>query len=104
MGITICGEMDEEKVPLRDMLLSISAGTGITEEDVAVEKHGVRNPMQGGNIEDMRVECLTVFRIQQSMRAEFSHNIRTSDQHDFYRVYPQGKVLMPICKSEEQIM
>ncbi|MDO5424292.1 MAG: DUF3881 family protein [Eubacteriales bacterium] len=107
MGITICGEMDEEGFH-QEYYFPYFRGSGITtRENLVIEKQGSRESF-AGVCEDARVGVSLIFYLQNAARYKkesilqqlFQQNISTT----FSGLSIQGKILLPICKSEEQLI
>lgn len=106
MGISLCGEMDEEGFH-RDHYFPYFKGEGITsQEDLVIEKH-VGAESFAGVCEDVRVGVSMIFYLQngseyrrQTVLNRLSgQNINTT----FSGLSMKGNILFPIQKSEKQI-
>lgn len=107
IGITICGEKDEDGFH-REYYFPYMRGSGVTtREDVGIEKHGPRDSY-AGVCEDMRVGVSLIFYLQNAAEYKkecFQYKVKgKSVSTTFAGLSLQGKVLMPICKSKEQIV
>lgn len=106
IGITLCGSMDEEGFH-KEYYFPYFKGEGITtKEDLVIEKRS-ENDSFAGVCEDMRVGVSLIFYLQNAadyMRENIlnrliGENITTT----FSGLALQGKVLLPICKTDEQL-
>lgn len=106
MGITVCGEMDGEGFH-QEYYFPYFKGTGVTTaESLVVEKHVSRESF-AGVCEDPRVGVSLIFYIQNAahykkeriLQQLLAENITTT----FAGLSLQGKILLPIRKSEEQV-
>ena len=107
IGITVCGEKDEDGFH-REYYFPYLKGRGVTtREDVGIEKHGPRDSY-AGVCEDMRVGVSLIFYLQNAAEYKkecFQYKIKgKSVSTIFAGLSLQGKVLLPICKSKEQIV
>lgn len=107
MGITVCGTMDEEGYH-QEYYFPYFRGTGVTtREDLIVEKHGGKESF-AGVCEDMRVGVSMIFYLQNAARYKkesiLNHLLSKNITTTFSGLSLQGKVLLPLCKSEEQIL
>ncbi len=105
IGITVCGELDEEGFH-REYYYPYFRGTGIsTQEDLVVEKHGGKNSY-AGVVEDMRVGISLIFFVQnncQYLKAVKNLNLLNQPiSTTFSGLANKGMILLPVCKSEEQ--
>lgn len=107
MGITVCGEMDQDKFH-QEYYFPYFRGTGVTtRENLVIEKHGSRESF-AGVCEDSRVGVSLIFYLQNAARykkelntqKELCENLSTT----FSALSVQGRILLPICKSEEQLI
>ena len=107
MGITFCGEMDEKGFH-QEYYFPYFKGTGITtRENLVIEKHGSRESF-AGVCEDARVGVSLIFYLQNAARYKKERILQQLLQQNISTTFSglsiQGKILLPICKSEEQLI
>ena len=105
MGITLCGELDGDGFH-QEYYFPYLRGNGITtRENLVIEKQGSRESY-AGVCEDSRVGVSLIFYLQNAARYKKEHFVQELLQQNpgttFSGLSIQGKVLLPICKSEEQ--
>ena len=107
MGIAICGSLDEHGFH-QEYYFPYFRGSGITtREELVIEKRG-QNESFAGICEDVRVGVSLIFYLQNAAKYKkesilnhlLDHNISTT----FSGLSLKGQILLPICKSEEQIL
>ena len=100
MGITLCGELDGDGFH-QEYYFPYLRGNGITTR----ENLGSRESY-AGVCEDSRVGVSLIFYLQNAARYKKEHFVQELLQQNpgttFSGLSIQGKVLLPICKSEEQ--
>ena len=105
-GITLCGEMDKNGFH-QEYYVPYFRGTGVTsKEDLMVEKHGSRESY-AGVMEDPRVGVSLIFYVQNVVAYKkacvdqmlLNQPVSTT----FSGLSDKGEILLPICKSEEQL-
>ena len=107
VGITLCGELDEEEKFDADYYFPYFEGSGITTyADVAVEKR-IEKEEYVGICEDPRLGISLIFHLQNGIeymrerQLGFESEIATSIT--FSGLALSGKVLFPVKKSEQQV-
>lgn len=107
IGISVCGTEDESGFHL-EYYFPYFIGSGITtREDMVIEKRS-SNDSFAGICEDMRIGVSLIFYLQNAadykkqslLNRLLNHDISTT----FSGLATQGKILLPVCKSEEQII
>lgn len=106
IGITVCGELDEQGFH-QEYYFPYFKGTGITsDEDLVIEKH-VGKESYAGVCEDVRVGVSLIFYLQNAADYKMQANLnKLSGQNistTFSGLSTKGKILLPIQKSEQQI-
>ena len=105
-GITLCGEMDKNGFH-QEYYFPYFRGTGVTSrEDLMVEKHGSQESF-AGVMEDARVGVSLIFYVQNAVAYKkacvdqmlLNQPVSTT----FSGLSDKGEILLPICKSEEQL-
>ena len=107
MGITVCGEMDENGFH-QEYYFPYFRGTGIsTREALTVEKQGSRESY-AGVCEDMRVGVSLIFYVQNTAKYKKEQILNQLVQQNINTTFSglsiQGKILLPVRKSEEQVI
>ena len=107
MGITVCGEMDEKGFH-QEYYFPYFRGTGIsTREALTVEKQGSRESY-AGVCEDMRVGVSLIFYVQNTAKYKKEQILNQLVQQNINTTFSglsiQGKILLPVRKSEEQVI
>lgn len=106
MGITICGNMDEEGFHQEYYFPFFKGSKVTTKEDLIVEKHGGKESFLGV-CEDVRVGVSLIFYLQNAAKYKkesiLNHLLNSNISTTFSGLSLQGKILLPLCKSEEQI-
>lgn len=107
MGITVCGEMDENGFH-QEYYFPYFRGTGIsTREALTVEKQGSRESYSGV-CEDMRVGVSLIFYVQNTAKYKKEQILNQLVQQNINTTFSglsiQGKILLPVRKSEEQVI
>ena len=106
MGITVCGEFDEEDKFTYEYYYPYLRGRGITSlEDVSVERHASRESY-AGVCDDIKVGISLIFYLQNRIPYVKAHfcgvlPIRGTSL-TLSGLSTQGSILMPIEKDEEQ--
>ena len=107
IGITVCGTTDEDGFHM-EYYFPYFQGTGITtREDLVIEKRSA-NDSYAGVCEDIRMGVSLIFYLQNAAEYKkenmlnrlLSQNISTT----FSGLATQGKILLSVCKSDEQII
>lgn len=106
IGIILCGSLDEEGFH-QEYYFPYFEGSGVTtREDLVVEKRSESDSF-AGVCEDMRVGISLIFYLQNA--AEYIREsilnrlLKTDINTTFSGLSLQGKILLPICKTEEQV-
>lgn len=107
MGITVCGEMDENGFH-QEYYFPYFRGTGVTtREALTVEKQGSRESY-AGVCEDMRVGVSLIFYVQNTAKYKKEQILNQLVQQNINTTFSglsiQGKILLPVRKSEEQVI
>ena len=107
MGITVCGEMDENGFH-QEYYFPYFRGTGIsTREALTVEKQGSRESYAGVCV-DMRVGVSLIFYVQNTAKYKKEQILNQLVQQNINTTFSglsiQGKILLPVRKSEEQVI
>lgn len=107
MGISLCGEMDNEGNFHRDYYFPYFKGEGITsEEDLVIEKH-IGAESFAGVCEDVRVGVSMIFFLQNSAEYRRQLVLNRLNRQDINTTFSglsiKGNILFPIQKSETQI-
>ena len=106
VGITVCGEYDENNEFEMEYYFPFFRGTGITtQENVLIERH-VGKESYAGAVDDIRIGVTIIFYLQNA--AEYL----TEHRHGHYTkgVYPvtlaglarEARILLPVKKDEKQ--
>lgn len=106
MGVVLCGSLDEEGFH-QEYYFPYFEGSGITtREDLVVEKRSESDSF-AGVCEDMRVGISLIFYLQNAaeyIRESILNRLLKADiSTTFSGLSLQGKILLPICKTEEQV-
>ncbi len=106
MGITVCGEFDEEDKFTYEYYYPYLRGRGITSlEDVSVERHASRESY-AGVCDDIKVGISLIFYLQNRIpyvKAHFCGELPIRGTSlTLSGLSTQGSILMPIEKDEEQ--
>ena len=106
MGITVCGEFDEEDKFTYEYYYPYLRGRGITSlEDVSVERHASRESY-AGVCDDIKVGISLIFYLQNRIpyvKAHFCGELPIRGTSlTLSGLSTQGSILLPIEKDEEQ--
>ncbi len=106
MGITVCGEFDEEDKFTYEYYYPYLRGRGVTSlEDISVERHASKESY-AGVCDDIKVGISLIFYLQNRIpyvKAQFCGDLPVSGTSlTLSGLSTQGSVLLPIEKDEEQ--
>ena len=106
MGITVCGEFDEEDKFTYEYYYPYLRGRGVTSlEDISVERHASRESY-AGVCDDIKVGISLIFYLQNRIpyvKAQFCGDLPVRGTSlTLSGLSTQGSVLLPIEKDEEQ--
>lgn len=107
MGITLCGSLDEEGFH-QEYYFPYLKGTGVTtNEELVMEKRSGSDSFCGV-CEDMRVGVSLIFYLQNAaeyIRETLLNRLSKKEvSTTFSGLSLQGKILLPVCKTEEQLI
>ena len=107
VGITLCGELDEEERFDMEYYFPYFEGSGVTTSvDVTVEKR-IEKEMYVGICEDPRVGFSLIFHLQNGVEymkeCQLGMALKMNTSVTLSGLALSGKVLFPVQKSEEQV-
>ena len=107
IGITLCGELDEEERFDMEYYFPYFEGSGVTTSvDVTVEKR-IEKEMYVGICEDPRVGFSLIFHLQNGVEymkeCQLGMALKMNTSVTLSGLALSGKVLFPVQKSEEQV-
>lgn len=106
MGIALCGNLDDGGFH-QEYYFPYLKGSGIsTQEDLVIEKHGGKDSF-AGVCEDLRVGVSLIFYLQNAAKYKRESMLNRLLDNEISTTFSglslKGKVLLPLCKDEEQV-
>lgn len=107
MGISVCGEYDEDDEFQAEYYFPYFKGTGITtQERIIVERHAGTDSYAGA-CDDIRIGVTIIFYLQNG--GEYKKQLHKGISPDptnpvtLTGLASEGKILLPVCKDKEQV-